>query len=680
MIDPKDLLVFIVGIERYAGGRTWNLKGPVRDALDFAEWLVERGLPPENIQAFLSPLEDGDPLASRPALRKGMVVRGGKTTDIYPALDGDLRHKKPRHFCLFWGGHGCVKDDNRRYLLGSEATDDNVQCIDLTGFLNFLKTDAVGAARQDNSPDFIAIVDACASFVYSQGLDRRITSQNFPMSNPTRRSQCALFATDTGERARNLETAGTGLFSRELRDHMQGMKRLEDLFELETIALKLRSRFTQLQTQGLSNQTPTFYSVKPFFNDEQTLGSPGIDPVDARFPSHAVTAREFADLCDLIVRLNPQIPESVCRRLYPFATELRTPAPESSGDYACFRDCALQLARMCPGPIFTFLELIRPSISDLRARQSVLDWEHRVANRLRIDITPFHARARVHTDLRPYQIVQLVIDPVFGFEPGNERYRIHAAVSSSEDQPGTANAAGIETVCVSETIATAQLRDSVHAVFRQALRSVVSMEALRVEAVLPAELLPSGAQDWRSRWGRSEIQLNSRYALALRSYERGYDENYQGPRLLQRDKWRRLQNGLANGHIAWHESITDLDEQAFEHWDSDGTLAFCALTFAGTDRNQLANAVERLISAGIPVGLWFCHPQQPADGWRQILRDRFISHPSSEWPPQALQFQKHPALPCKGLALLWDDPEHPLAKLPGREWTPLQAPLPGPRS
>src|SRR4051812_34425721 len=120
MVNPQDLLVYVVGIERYDGGSGWDLDGPVSDALDFAEWLIARGVPPQNIAAFLAPLPNsGDPLASRPSLRGKISRRGATAGEIYSALADELSAAQPRHFCLFWGGHGCIMANGHRYLFGS---------------------------------------------------------------------------------------------------------------------------------------------------------------------------------------------------------------------------------------------------------------------------------------------------------------------------------------------------------------------------------------------------------------------------------------------------------------------------------------------------------------------------------------------------------------------------------
>src|SRR5205809_330141 len=51
----KHTYALVVGIEKYALGD--DLDGPAHDARRFADWLVARGVPHENIALLLSPLD-----------------------------------------------------------------------------------------------------------------------------------------------------------------------------------------------------------------------------------------------------------------------------------------------------------------------------------------------------------------------------------------------------------------------------------------------------------------------------------------------------------------------------------------------------------------------------------------------------------------------------------------------
>ena len=65
-LTPQTTHAVIVGIERYSAGASWNLDGPVSDAVRFLEYLGTRGVPAANLRAYLAPLaENGTALLER---------------------------------------------------------------------------------------------------------------------------------------------------------------------------------------------------------------------------------------------------------------------------------------------------------------------------------------------------------------------------------------------------------------------------------------------------------------------------------------------------------------------------------------------------------------------------------------------------------------------------------------
>src|SRR5450432_361701 len=65
--DPATTYAIVVGIEKYAGGKDWNLNGPASDACRMALWLRKNGVPADRIAFHLSPL-DPEPVAPGPAI------------------------------------------------------------------------------------------------------------------------------------------------------------------------------------------------------------------------------------------------------------------------------------------------------------------------------------------------------------------------------------------------------------------------------------------------------------------------------------------------------------------------------------------------------------------------------------------------------------------------------------
>jgi hypothetical protein len=688
MLDPKNVTVYVVGIERYAAGERWNLRGPVRDALDFAEWVVSKGVPIENVTAFLAPLSSDDPLAGRPELAK-LKVREANTGTLYTALEKELGGRQPRHFCLFWGGHGCQKAEGRRHLIGADATESNVQSIDLTAFIQYLRTESFGPDRNSDLWECIVIADVCASFAFARGLDRRLTSQNFPAAKDVERALCALYATDSGQLARNLSAENTGLFSRELRNELTKHGSIDALAEIDKIGLRLREQFAALAREGGARriQTPTFYSVQPFRNAEQTLGDASVAEIDRREAQYRARPSEFAELFSIMEQLLAPIPEAQCRRMFTEATPGFKQPPVSRAGEGYFQDCAWTVNHMFPDCLFAFLELTRRHIEGTSVDEKLHSWLRALASRLGFDLDALqkklNKKRKTAAPGTPPDVLQIVVAPVFGYSRGDERYEIHAGLLRSPRE-------GRRVRQPKPFLATAEMKreelaESLRPIMRKVEEVGDSTEELHVEAVLPKELFASGACHWKVRWGAKDLQIGKRYAVALRSYERCYSGDYAGPRRLQRKKWRRLADGvITDAHIAWHDSLAALAEQEMDAWSGNETLVVCALSFAHQRMDQADNAVEYLISSGIALGVWFHEPALPANGWRELVRERFLPVPVSQWRAAALDFHRYEetrrALACTGLALLWDDPKQPFLKLPDRAGAPLQAPSSGTES
>ena len=61
----------VIGIDRYPNSE-WNLTGAVKDALDFAKWVLESGgVAEENLTLLLSPV--GDAKGAKKATRKAII-------------------------------------------------------------------------------------------------------------------------------------------------------------------------------------------------------------------------------------------------------------------------------------------------------------------------------------------------------------------------------------------------------------------------------------------------------------------------------------------------------------------------------------------------------------------------------------------------------------------------------
>src|SRR6266568_3225111 len=257
---PQRAYALVVGIEKYDAGPEWNLNGPVNDALKFVQWLLNRGVPSENVFLFLSPLEKNNAqLAQMP-----VAARPPTFSNIYTTITVTLRQCQGDVLYIFWGGHGILTLEESQRLFCANATEDTRQNLDFTSLIASLRSTYFAAQSSSYSrfPLQICFVDACRLYERSRDTPLSLPSQTFVYGEPLRRpcEQFVLFATKPGNVAANRNDMETGRFSeillQELEAHGQWPPNMEQL------AMAVNDRFQRLHaesTQVQIAQIPTWY-------------------------------------------------------------------------------------------------------------------------------------------------------------------------------------------------------------------------------------------------------------------------------------------------------------------------------------------------------------------------------------------------------------------------------------
>jgi hypothetical protein len=152
---------FIVGIETY-GEASYEVSGPCGNAAKVAQWLLDTGVPGENIHVFFG---CKDTFRDVQGLSKAKVdcQRSARreTIDTFwqtRLADGVLPGSR---LLFFWSGHGCTGRIGQRlafYQDYSQKTNDRL--FDITYFLERLKTPEFGCFD-----DQIVLIDACAVYL-----------------------------------------------------------------------------------------------------------------------------------------------------------------------------------------------------------------------------------------------------------------------------------------------------------------------------------------------------------------------------------------------------------------------------------------------------------------------------------------------------------------------------------
>jgi Effector-associated domain 1/Caspase domain len=248
-INTENVYALVVGIEKYKGGSDWDLNGPANDALKFASWLLDRGVKPEHVQLFLSPL-DKNAVVLEEAKAKGLNPLPADRNPIDSAIRSSLTSEGNRGDLLhvFWGGHAIVTktDATTRRLFFADTDNINKWNLNLNSLVEALSTFAHGSGfKQQNF-----WIDACAN-TYYQGLYETIGAEAAASKFITNGEQgkaehFVLFAAAEYEVATNESAEGTGRFSRAVLDQLEGKTLLPDM---EVLAKKIQANFLEKRSQ-----------------------------------------------------------------------------------------------------------------------------------------------------------------------------------------------------------------------------------------------------------------------------------------------------------------------------------------------------------------------------------------------------------------------------------------------
>ncbi|MEH2253331.1 NB-ARC domain-containing protein [Nostoc sp.] len=252
---PERTFGLIVGIEKYHES-AWNVPGggPADDALKFADWLHQRGVPKENIRLCLSALEENHQLIGECRLTVELATEQNISdivTNFLSPKSGDLLY-------IFWAGHGLITSERERRLLCADANKQNWQNLDLNSLLILLGSDKFQIRHH------ICIIDACANYVLeSKGRPTNLGGKAFLSGQPKQDSQqFVLLATREGEKAQVNSKKKTGYFSQAVRE---AFAEANGTFppDMREVTEAVRQRFTSLDKK----QLPTYFYSRSWDGD-----------------------------------------------------------------------------------------------------------------------------------------------------------------------------------------------------------------------------------------------------------------------------------------------------------------------------------------------------------------------------------------------------------------------------
>lgn len=257
-VKPENVHALVVGIEKYRADSTWDLNGPAKDALKFANWLLARDVKPEQIQLCLSPLAQNKGVLSD-ATSKGLTFVPATCDQIDSVIRYKLTNKSSRGDLLyvFWGGHGIVTKtgSTTRRLLFADTDNINKWNLNFDSLGEALSTSAFNSGfKQQNF-----FIDACANSYYEE-LYQTIQAESADLRFSTtgeqeKADQFIFFASAKYEVATNESDVGTGRFSRAVLDELEGQQSL--LLDMEASAKRIQTNFLEKRIQP-----PVYWWVK----------------------------------------------------------------------------------------------------------------------------------------------------------------------------------------------------------------------------------------------------------------------------------------------------------------------------------------------------------------------------------------------------------------------------------
>jgi hypothetical protein len=247
IVQPSKVRALIVGIEKYQAGPEYDLDGPSGDALKFASWLLDRGVDPEHIYLFLSPLDE-----NREKLSEAEALGLKPLPAIHDLISAKIRSQLTNEYgqggdllYVFWSGHGIVTktDTLTRRLLFADTDDDTKWNLNFNSLVEGLSTFAHGAGFNNQA----FFIDACAN-AYYQGLFQTVQGEaaevKFAASGEIDRGdQFVLFASAEYEVATNESDIGTGSFAKALFDSLKDQPLFPDMPTItETVQIKFKEK------------------------------------------------------------------------------------------------------------------------------------------------------------------------------------------------------------------------------------------------------------------------------------------------------------------------------------------------------------------------------------------------------------------------------------------------------
>ncbi|MDX2030142.1 MAG: caspase family protein [Blastocatellia bacterium] len=638
-ISAEKTVAVVIGIEQYGLGERWDLDGVAQDALDFAEWLLDRGV--KQLQLYLAPLEKNRAICDEFSARHKITWIQATHDNVMHGLGHDMNDKA--RFAgdllfLFWSGHGLAGSDRVRHLYFANAVEDHRLAVDFNSVMEMLRD-----ANRSLFKYQIGIVDACAN--YQGEKDKKLSPASTSVSGEGASAavnQFVLFGSSVSERAEHDKERRTSVFSSELmwrlKQHQHTKERPWPNFT--RLRDELKARFDQLKRDNRMQFTQTPASFRWQWPDEDE-GMAGVEINQVSVPRYAQARRIFNEVRTLKACPTEAIDEAYRLTLHP-----RQNANYATRELADQIGELMQLTHRKTGealPLFEFALRLEPYSAPLRERvEQELDDAGLPLSQL-ASLDQRFEQERKHGTGRTGAMRHIVFD--LG---GDQIEYWHFRGDRFEGTHDWLSDAKVD--------AAAQISNYLKLLESKGEAGESYFLEFLVKFDAPADLhLPAGMHSY-DKWTHGPFKLGRRYPLAVRWRDRTV-----GKGLAAQALWRAKAEAIkARRALDQSPPLRWLPDRRYKlEWLPDRHDEDC-IGFTAASR-EMWETLLIVLNSGVPFAFW--PREQPGRQFKrkfsQEVSDkcRCIDHLPGLLKELRINAGDQANHFCSAVTLLWDDPD-----------------------
>ncbi|MFD5092773.1 hypothetical protein ACFWMR_19385 [Amycolatopsis thailandensis] len=637
----------VVGLDKYEFGA--DRAGMAAQALAFARWLRDSGVPQDNIVLLTSPLLD-DSDGFRNFMANSASVQDKLHRAVF-GLEGDV-------FWLHWGGHGMVDEAGQRRLFLEDANRDDFRNINLDRLLALLQSQRARALGRQ-----IITVDACQKF---PGLKAPRLPDGIPVppGNPpvAGAKQETLFASPYGARAVHMSRLGGGVFTAALLDCLADVHGTAWPPDVRTLRNAVKGRVGKM----VPDDPDAAHPIVVEYRDQDGNREP-VTVVPAP-TSSTLPTQSRAELSTLLADAAVIGPATIVDTLWRAVHAVSPISVDDAIDLTTIIDRLDRLPRRprrLP-PVLSFVEYLAPHMAEPRELHA---WVDSNAEELGISAAVVEqARADAILDgTDAATFITVKVEPVAGT---GDTFTLNAAL----ERDGAALTLRLDDRC---PCPAAEVRERCEAIMSRVgnFLPTVRGDALTFEFLLPWSLLNAAVHHWRpGSGGAVGGQLGLRGKVVVRSLDR---LRFDG--LAWRDwqeRWKRLSEEGAqilflhnSSALPQYYDSAEAAHLVVEQHNAE-TLAdrflvaeeaVCVMLSYPYERvESTVDGLQLAVAAGLPVAVW-CGTGCDSAPLKAIVEEMGKARGLARLPERFYQERRDATTAGtehygRDMTLLWDDP------------------------